>query len=184
MPLPISLYYASHDSQTRRIAQRIAQRLTESGAAVALCDLGERQPDKDEIAAAGVVAVAAAIRYGHPLPAAREMLKRHRDALTAKPLAMISVNLTARKPGKRSLAGSPYLRKWVRRARLSPAVAAAVAGMLDYPRYGLFDRLMIQLIMKITGGPTDPALTVEFTDWDQVDALAADIAALATRDGG
>ena len=62
---------------------------------------------------------------------------------------------------------------------LRPRIATAVPGMLDYPRYGWFDRMMIRLIMKITGGPTDPKLTVEFTDWDLVDALADEIAALA-----
>ncbi len=180
----ILLCYASHDGQTRRIAQRLARGIAAAGGAATLANLDERQPDEKEIAATDAVAVAAAIRYGHPLPAARALLARHRDALAAKPLAMISVNLTARKPGKRTAEGSPYLRKWIRRSRLSPDLAEAVAGMLDYPRYGWFDRMMIQLIMRITGGPTDPSLTVEFTDWDQVDALAAKIAALATPDGG
>ncbi len=184
MPLSVSLYYASHDGQTRRIAVAIAEGLRKQGHVSIVTDLGERQPDAAEIAAAGVVVVVVAIRYGHPLPAARRMLESHRNALTDKPLAMISVNLTARKPGKRSVEGSPYLRKWVRRARLSPALAVAVAGMLDYPRYGWFDRMMIRLIMKITGGPTDPTTTVEFTDWQQVEALAEAIAALARqRDG-
>ena len=31
---------------------------------------------------------------------------------------------------------------------------------------------MIRLIMWITGGPTDPATVVEFTDWQQVEAFA------------
>jgi menaquinone-dependent protoporphyrinogen oxidase len=184
MPSSILLCYASHDGQTRRIAQRLTRGIEAAGRTVTLFDLGEREPTMTDIAAADAVAVAAAIRYGYPLPAARRMLTRCRDALATKPLAMISVNLTARKPEKRSVAGSPYLRKWVQRSRLSPALAEAVAGMLDYPRYDWFDRTMIRLIMRITGGPTDPSLTVEFTDWEQVDALAAKIAALAARDGG
>lgn len=179
MPLPVSLYYASHDGHTRRIAARFAERLREAGCAVAVTDLAARQPDAAEIASAGVVAVIAAIRYGHHLPPARQMVTAHRTLLAAKPLAVISINLTARKPEKRTLQTSVYLRKWMARAGLSPAVAAAVAGRLDYPRYGWFDRFMIRLIMTITKGPTDPSLTIEFTDWDQVDGLAAEIAHLA-----
>ena len=179
MTSPLLFCYASHDGQTRRIAERIVARLCAHGAAATLVDLSRRQPDAVEVAAASAVAVIAAIRYGHHLPPARVFVTAHRDLLLQKPLAMISVNLTARKPEKRTVAGSVYLRKWVEASGLRPQIVTAVAGMLDYPRYGWFDRTMIRLIMKITGGPTDPNLTVEFTDWDLVDALADEIAGLA-----
>ncbi|MGE4529192.1 MAG: menaquinone-dependent protoporphyrinogen IX dehydrogenase [Rhodospirillaceae bacterium] len=183
MSLPVSLYYASHDGHTRRIAARFAERLREAGCDAAATDLAERQPDAAEIAAAGVVAIVAAIRYGRHLPPARRMVAAHRDLLAGKPLAVISINLTARKPEKRTLERCVYLRKWMARAKLSPTLAAAVAGMLDYPRYSRFDRFMIRLIMTITKGPTDPSQTIEFTDWQQVDGLAAEIARLAGADG-
>lgn len=182
MPSPLLLCYASHDGQTRRIAERIAARLEGAGFAAALTDLGARQPEAAEVADAPAVVVLAAIRYGHHLPPARAFLTRHRDRLADKPLAVLSVNLTARKPEKRTLEGNAYLRKWMAQARLRPQVAAAVAGMLDYPRYGWFDRMMIRLIMKITGGPTDPKAKVEFTDWAAVDGLADDIARLVRKD--
>jgi menaquinone-dependent protoporphyrinogen oxidase len=35
---------------------------------------------------------------------------------------------------------------------------------------------MIRLIMTMTGGPTDPATVIEYTDWGQVDAFADDLA--------
>jgi len=179
MSLPISLYYASHDGHTRRIAAYIADRLREAGSTVAVTDLTERQPDAAELSTAGVIVLVAAIRYGFHLAPARAMVAAHRALLSAKPLAMISVNLTARKPAKRTPETSVYLRKWLEKSGLRPAVAAAVAGKLDYPRYGRFDRFMIRLIMTMTKGPTDPTLTIEFTDWEQVDGLAAEIARLA-----
>lgn len=178
MPSPLLLCYASHDGQTRRVAERIVARLATHGVSTSLVDLAQRQPDADEVAAAPVVVVAAAIRYGHHLPPARAFVAAHRERLAAKPVALISINLTARKPEKRTVEGSIYLRKWVETSGLRPRIAVAVAGRLDYPRYGWFDRTMIRLIMKITGGPTDPTLTIEFTDWDLVDALADDLAAL------
>jgi menaquinone-dependent protoporphyrinogen oxidase len=55
---------------------------------------------------------------------------------------------------------------------------AVFGGKLNYPAYGVLDRLMIRLIMKITGGPTDPATVVVFTDWEQVDDFARVIAGL------
>ncbi len=124
------------------------------------------------------VAVIAPIRYGWHLPVATRFLKSYKKSGVKNPLAVISVNLTARKPGKDTARGNPYLRRWLKRLRLKPALALAIAGNLDYPRYNLFDRLMIQLIMTITRGPTDPRVSVDFTPWDKVDALAAHIAAL------
>jgi menaquinone-dependent protoporphyrinogen oxidase len=35
---------------------------------------------------------------------------------------------------------------------------------------------MIRLIMWMTKGPTDPQTTIEFTDWDKVDAFGHKIA--------
>lgn len=176
MSSPIAIYYASHDGQTRRIATRIAARIGERGRETRLTDLGERTPTRAEIEAAGGVVIAAAIRYGHHLTEADALVTACRDLFTARPPAVVSVSLTARKPNKRTAETNIYLRKWLHRHDLRPIVAAAVAGRLDYPSYRPLDRLMIRLIMKITGGPTDPTARIEYTDWDAVDALADRIA--------
>ncbi|MDH5211994.1 MAG: menaquinone-dependent protoporphyrinogen IX dehydrogenase, partial [Betaproteobacteria bacterium] len=55
---------------------------------------------------------------------------------------------------------------------------AVFAGMLDYPRYGFWDRQIIRFIMLLTRGPTDPRAVVEFTDWSMVDAFGRSVAAL------
>lgn len=69
---------------------------------------------------------------------------------------------------------------------LKPAFATAVAGRLDYPRYRWLDRQAIRLIMKLTGGPTDPRSCTEFTSWEVVDEIATRITGLnaAARGGG
>lgn len=50
--------------------------------------------------------------------------------------------------------------------------------MLDYPRYSFFDRTMIQLIMWMTKGPTDPRTVKEYTDWKKVEAFGEKLAKL------
>jgi menaquinone-dependent protoporphyrinogen oxidase len=97
---------------------------------------------------------------------------------------LASVNLTARKPGKDTAEGNVYLRKLIARNSLSPVLATAFAGRLDYPRYGLFDKTMIRFIMLVTGGPTDPASVVEYTRWDKVDAFAGEIAGILEGGAG
>ena len=37
-------------------------------------------------------------------------------------------------------------------------------------------KMMIQMIMKITDGPTDGKAVIEYTDWDQVDEFARQMA--------
>jgi len=202
----IHLLYATYDGHTRRIAERLALKLKEHGVEVCIHDLNSLPNKKNHpphlsaealakgdaggsklrsnfgegfsIGANDTIAVIAPIRYGWHLPVATRFLKSYKKSGVKNPLAVISVNLTARKPGKDTAQGNPYLRRWLKRLRLKPALALAIAGNLDYPRYNLFDRLMIQLIMTITRGPTDPRVSVDFTPWDKVDALAAHIAAL------
>jgi menaquinone-dependent protoporphyrinogen oxidase len=172
------LCYATRDGQAKKIATRIADRLAARGIAVAARDLDGNPPSAAEIAAAPLVAAVLAIRYGKHLPQSARLLDAYRACPTPPPLALASVCLTARKPGKDTAEGNLYLRKYIARNRLTPALAAAFAGRLDYPRYRFLDRLAIRFIMLITGGPTDPTVTVEFTDWAKVDAFADDIAAL------
>jgi len=169
------LFYATHDGQSRRIAEHIAGRLGQAGIAVHPQDLSSAVPAPAALQA-GLVIVVAAVRYGRHLPQAERFLALCRD--TAIRLVLISVNLTARKPGKDTAEGNRYLQKAIARHRLRPVLAAAVAGRLDYQRYSWRDRQMIRLIMKLTGGPTHSQACVEFTDWTAVDGIAARIAAL------
>jgi menaquinone-dependent protoporphyrinogen oxidase len=174
----LRLFYATRDGQARRIAERIAAGLAEHGLPVMPRDLAAAFPTPAELAGCQLVVVVAAVRYGRHLPVAGRFLGAYREWLASVSLVLVSVNLTARKPGKASAAGNRYLRKSIVRHRLTPALATAVAGRLDYPRYGWFDRQIIRLIMRLTGGPTDPRASVEFTSWAAVDDIAARVAHL------
>jgi menaquinone-dependent protoporphyrinogen oxidase len=135
-------------------------------------------PPPPSLAASGLVVVVAAVRYGRPLPEADQFLASYGALRDPPPLVLLSVNLTARKPGKDTVEGNVYLRKSIARHRLVPTLALAIAGRLDYSRYGWLDRQLIRFIMKLTGGPTDPTTCVDFTPWDVVDDVALRIAAL------
>lgn len=169
------IFYATRDGQTRRVAERIAARLSERGIGAATYDLATAAPPTGDLVQESVVVVVAAVRYGRHLPEADRLLSALRTLPSPPALALVSVNLTARKPGKTTAEGNAYLRRWIARHRLTPVLAAAVAGRLDYPRYGWLDKVMIRLIMTLTGGPTDPRAVVDYTDWDAVDRLAGQI---------
>jgi menaquinone-dependent protoporphyrinogen oxidase len=176
--LLMHLYYATHDGHTRRIAVRISERLADAGVAAEPFDLGAAQADTATLANEPLVVAVMAVRYGRHLPQAEQLIASYRALAKPPPLVLASVNLTARKPGKDTAQGSAYLRKLIARNKLSPALATAFAGKLDYPRYGFFDRQIIRFIMLLTGGPTDRNAVVEYTSWPAVDAFADEIAKL------
>ncbi len=146
-------------------------------------DIAVVQPAASDLAAASVVVLIAAVRYGRHLPEADRFLAVYRSLHSPPPLALASVNLTARKSAKTTVAGNAYLRKVIARHRLAPAVAVAFAGRLDYRRYGRLDRWIIRFIMLLTRGPTDPNTCIEYTSWHAVDEFVARIIELMRRAG-
>ncbi|MBB4264677.1 menaquinone-dependent protoporphyrinogen IX dehydrogenase [Roseospira visakhapatnamensis] len=167
--------FASRDGQSRKIATHIAERLQADGLAAETLDLAAPPPVAQAVAGATLMVVVAAVRYGHHLKEADTFLKAYRAHANAPPLALASVNLTARKPEKQTPETNAYIKKLIARHDLRPVVAAVFAGRLDYPRYRWFDRNIIRLIMWLTGGPTDGTSTIEYTSWPSVDAFAGDI---------
>ncbi len=171
----ILIRYATRDGQAHRIADRIAARL---GSPLAARCLRTDPPSPEELSRAPLIVVVAAVRYGRHLPEADRFLAAYSKLSAAPPLALASVNLTARKAGKTSAESNAYLRKLIARHRLRPALAMAFAGRLDYARYRRSDRQLIRLIMWLTGGPTDLRTCVEYTDWRAVDEFSDQAARL------
>ena len=174
----MELFYATRDGQSRRIAERIAERLSEREIEALPKDLAVRQPPQSLLESADLVVIVAAIRYGKLLPEARDFLAAYRKLQTKPKLVFLVVNLTSRKPGKETPEGSVYIRKAIKRYELAPVFARAIPGRLDYQRYTWRDRQLIRFIMLLTGGPTDPKTSIEYTPWDVVDGIAHKIAEL------
>ena len=82
--------------------------------------------------------------------------------------AFFSVNLVARKPEKSAPGTNPYVIKFFKSIDWKPDMVEVFAGMLDYQKYPFFDRIMIQLIMWMTKGPTNSDAKIEYTDWEKV----------------
>jgi len=169
------ILYSTRDGQTREIAARIAQTLVPQQ----LCDVQDlaetRQIDWSQY---DRVLIGASIRYGHFDAALMKFIARHLQALQQRASGFFSVNLTARKADKRTPQTNAYTRKFLEQSPWQPDCCAVFAGALRYPRYRWFDRVMIQLIMRMTGGETDTSKEVEYTDWSAVSAFAHEFAQL------
>ncbi len=173
----IAVFYSTRDGQSERIAQRIVARLCRTGVTATIQLLTRNTRPKIEAQSSAIVAILA-VRYGRVLPEAAEFLTVYVSWEQAPPLALAVVNLVARNKSRRTPQTNPYLRKTLARYRLSPALATAFAGRLNYPKYRFFDKQIIRLIMAMTGGVADGRSDIEYTDWEQVDDFAASIVAL------
>ena len=165
--------FSSRDGQTRDIASYIANLIKKEGE----CDVFDLHHVGDiDWEQYDRVLIGASIRYGHFRPQVDAFIQKHLQALQQRVSGFFSVNLTARKPEKRTPQTNAYTRKFLLQSPWQPDCCAVFAGALRYPRYGFFDRVMIQLIMRMTGGETDASKEVEYTDWQQVARFANEFA--------
>ncbi|KAJ9431012.1 menaquinone-dependent protoporphyrinogen oxidase [Candidatus Pantoea symbiotica] len=169
------ILYSSRDGQTRDIAARIAQTLVPHQ----LCDVIDLlEANQIDWLQYDRVLIGASIRYGHFNPALLKFVTQHKAQLQQRVSGFFSVNLTARKADKCTPETNAYTRKFLEQSPWQPDCCAVFAGALRYPRYRWFDRVMIQFIMRMTGGETDASKEVEYTDWNKVALFAQDFAQL------
>jgi len=172
----ILITYSTTDGHTRSICERLQQVVEEQEHTVVVSWMSD-DPNID-LQPFDKVIIGASIRYGKHQPQVFDFIKRNQTTLESVPSAFFSVNVVARKPEKNLPETNPYLQKFLKQIAWQPKNLAVFAGKIDYPRYTFVDRQMIRLIMWMTKGPTDPQMTIEFTDWDKVDEFGRKIAAM------
>ena len=170
----ILIIYSTTDGHTREICNRLREIIEQQAHQVTLVPVGE-VADAD-LERHDRIVVGASIRYGKHRPAVVEFIERNAEVLNRRASAFFSVNVVARKPAKNQPHTNPYVRKLLQKVSWRPTQVAVFAGKIDYPRYGVLDRMVIRGIMWLTGGPTDPKAVVEFTDWRKVEEFGSVIA--------
>jgi menaquinone-dependent protoporphyrinogen oxidase len=173
----ILLLYNGVYGQALKISEFVKAELEARGHSALVRPLTDGAPDAS---AYDALVIGASIRHGKHNPKVAEFIHAERTLLETKPSAFFSVSLVARKPHKNTPETNPYVRAFLAKSPWKPRLVGVFGGVLDYQRYGLFDRYVIRLIMKINGGPTDLNKAVEFTDWNKVKDFAARLEALAS----
>ena len=169
----ILILYSTTDGHTRKICEFLQHLFEQHDNQVTLRSFDEAS-DIDP-AACDKIVLGASIRYGKHAKPVYDFVRKNQSLLDSKPNAFFSVNLVARKPGRNTRESNPYVKRFLKQITWEPKHLAIFAGKLDYPRYSFWDRKIIQMIMWMTKGPTDPTAVVEFTDWDQVEAFGKHI---------
>lgn len=169
MKTKIGILYSTVDGQTLKICNVIKDVLVEKGNSVELFAI---EYFKEKVTDFDKFIIGASIRYGKHNPKIIEFINENKADLKKTENAFFSVNLVARKPEKATPETNPYFIKFLQTIHWVPKTSAVFAGKLDYQKYPFTDRIMIQLIMWMTKGPTNSKTKIEYTDWDKVKEFA------------
>ncbi|MBT8118966.1 MAG: menaquinone-dependent protoporphyrinogen IX dehydrogenase [Gammaproteobacteria bacterium] len=166
----IIIIYSTTDGHTREICSQLIKVIEQQGEQATMVEIDEVA--SIDLAAFDKIVIGASIRYGKHDKKVYRLIEKNQQLLESRANAFFSVNVVARKPEKRQPDTNPYLKKFLKEISWQPKNLAVFAGKIDYPMYSFWDRNIIRLIMWMTKGPTDPAATIDFTDWKQVDDFA------------
>jgi len=174
----VLVLYMSRGGHTARIARRICEGVAEGGGRAEMMDVNEAVHEGVDWGRHDVVAFGAPVLYGTYDKSVFEFIARHRAALESKPNSFFNVSVVARTPEKATVEGNRYMQKFLELSPWRPKHLKVIAGKVDYPSWKWYERLMIQLIMKYTHGPTDPRSVIDYTDWDDVRAYGKQLLTL------
>lgn len=170
--------YATVRGHTARIARRICAGAAATGARADMIELTEAIHEGIDWDRYDVIVVGAPVIYGNYDPRLLEFVSAHRARLDAKANSFFNVSVVARTPEKATPDGNRYMQKFLQRSPWRPKDVKVIAGKVNYPAWRWYDVLMIQLIMKMTHGPTDRRAVIDYTDWADVEAYGRRVAAL------
>ncbi|MFD1314025.1 menaquinone-dependent protoporphyrinogen IX dehydrogenase [Namhaeicola litoreus] len=161
-----ALIYASVDGQTKKISDHLKKVLQKNQQDIEMYSIDQFHED---VLKFDRIIIGSSIRYGIHHKDIIAFIEEQKKKLAKIKTAFFSVNLVARKPEKKSAETNPYVIKYFKSTDWRPDQVDVFAGMLDYKKYTFFDRIMIQFIMWMTKGPTNPETKIEYTNWDDVD---------------
>ena len=172
------VFYATTDGQTQRIAEALSASLRHHGLESRAIDVASADARTFRWDRTRAVMLGASLHAGRHQSAAAAFVRAHLAALNARPSVFFSVSLSICSSipddvaaAKRIAQAFPDDLGW------RPLRVVSVGGRLAYTRYGWLKRRMMRSIARRAGGPTDTSRDHELTNWDEVRATAAALAA-------
>ena len=170
--------YASTHGHTAKIAERLAQAIGSRHVTVDVRDVASAtDADPGDY---DVVVVGASLHREHHQAAIADWVTARRAALEQRPSVFFSVSLSAADDNDKSRAATQHcIDEFCAQTRWTPGRTEAIAGCLQYREYDVFTRQLMRLMMRRMGQPTDASHDYDYTDWDEVDRLGRELAAMA-----
>lgn len=164
--MKILIIYATVDWHAKKIANFVKDKLNQENLDIFnVVDFNQENLENYE-----KIIIVSSIRYWKFHKSIRDFIKNNIQILNNKKTSFVSINLVARKSNKNTAETNVYTRKFLEKNPFKPKLVWVFAWVLDYEKYGFFDKIMIKLIMKITKGPTSTKdWPIEYTDWKELE---------------
>ncbi|HEX5431648.1 MAG TPA: flavodoxin domain-containing protein [Bryobacteraceae bacterium] len=175
---PVLVVYATREGHSRRIAERVVDRIEGCGYQAAIIDAASVPPGFSLDRYSAALLTASVHRTKHE-PEIIEFVKQHLETLNRLPAAFLSVSLSQAgaednnaAPERRAQAASgvqTMIRAFISETGWRPGRILPVAGALRYTKYGLLLRILMRWVSGRTGGATDTSTDHVYTNWSGVD---------------
>lgn len=176
--MEIPVLYATSEGQTRRIADRIAERLRSHGFDSRAIDVTSREAEAIDWPGVEGAVLGASLHVGRHQRCAEHYARAHAADLNAVPSAFFSVSLAAGSKNPEEVEAARKLAEsFCRDTGLTSVEPSTMKGRLAYTQYGFFTRMVLRAIARKEGGSTDTSRDHEYTDWAAVEQFADRLAA-------
>ena len=171
--MKLLIVYASREGQTAKIANHVKSCLLDRVEAVDVAEVSTFPLIDVAVASYDAVLVAVPVYAQHHLDGVAAFVKTHRETLAMLPSMFVSVSLAAAdtKPDARK-ALQHLVDLFYEETGWQPEVTEFVPGALVYSHYGFFKRWLLYWIMRKAGVRTKTSQDYEYTNWDDVAAVA------------
>jgi menaquinone-dependent protoporphyrinogen oxidase len=183
---PILVLYATHEGQTKRIAEHMAASVRAHGLLADVVNAAHI-PDGFSLDVHSAAIVAASVHGGRHEKEIVRFVKDHVKELERLPTAFVSVSLSeagaedamaAHENRARSAADATrMIDEFLAETGWRPTLIKAVAGALLYTKYNFLLRCVMKRISRQAGGTTDTSKDHEYTDWVALDRLVDEFVA-------
>lgn len=178
----ILIAYDTTEGQTRKIAQRMADVISQSGHDAQVIDI-RRPPSGFSFDGFEGVLVGASVHLGKHSRQLSEFVSRQKARLEAVPSGFFSVSLSAAGSDKERADASRFVDEFLEHAAWTPTIKATFAGGLLYREYGFLKRWVMKKIARDAGKDMDTSRNHEYTDWDAVDRFVRMFLSQVARQG-
>jgi len=182
----VSVFYATREGHTRRIAGHVAVYLCKCGFEVKVMNVRDHAA-ATSLDKSGAAILLASVHAGSHEPEMLNFVKEHRDQLEGMPTAFLSVTLSeagAERTGTTPEEHSRFvadvqamLDRFFEESRWHPKRVKPLAGALLYTKYNFLTRFMMKRIAKKSGGSTDTSRDHDYTDWLGLERFVTELAA-------
>jgi menaquinone-dependent protoporphyrinogen oxidase len=164
--MKILIVYGTTEGQTQKIAEWTASRIRQLEHEVELKDSAAIGSDLDPEECDAFI-IAGSVHHEHHQEGITDFVIAHREVLSAKPSAFISVSLSAVLEDEKTEA-QKYVDHFVSTTGWRPRMTLLIGGAARFAEYDYFQEQVIKFVVMKRGGIMDADRDREFTDWSEL----------------